>query len=80
MHRDVSAGNLLIYPHVRRTADGKYRIYWQGILADWELAKHVSKTVAMQPQRTVCNAHTLLHYIVPHKVIGHLAFHVRISP
>ncbi|RPD68710.1 hypothetical protein L226DRAFT_495343 [Lentinus tigrinus ALCF2SS1-7] len=51
MHRDVSAGNLLIYPYVLKV-DGKYRICWQGLLADWELAKHASKTVAMQPQRT----------------------------
>ncbi|RPD68724.1 hypothetical protein L226DRAFT_576200 [Lentinus tigrinus ALCF2SS1-7] len=51
MHRDVSAGNLLIYPYVRKV-DDKYRICWRGLLADWELAKHASKTAAMQPQRT----------------------------
>ena len=54
MHRDVSAGNLLIYPQVCRAANGKYHVYWRGLLADWELAKHSTKTGATQPQRTVC--------------------------
>ncbi|RPD53592.1 hypothetical protein L227DRAFT_616887 [Lentinus tigrinus ALCF2SS1-6] len=51
MHRDVSAGNILIYPVVK-CSNGKWSIYWRGILADWELAKHKDKHTAMQPQRT----------------------------
>ena len=54
MHRDVSVGNLLIYPHVHRIPNGKYQVYWRGFLSDWELAKHCDKTVATQPQRAVC--------------------------
>ncbi|TFK78153.1 hypothetical protein K466DRAFT_440952, partial [Polyporus arcularius HHB13444] len=65
MHRDVSAGNLLIYPDVRRTQEGKYRIYWTGILADWELAKHADKKVATQPQRTG-TWHFMSAYLLDH--------------
>lgn len=54
MHRDVSAGNLLIHPEIVRREDGKFGIYWRGLLADWEMAKHSDTKKAMQPQRTVC--------------------------
>ncbi|KAI0707442.1 hypothetical protein C8T65DRAFT_535227, partial [Cerioporus squamosus] len=43
MHGDVSEGNMLIYPHVRRTDDGKYGVHWQGMLSDWEFARHSSQ-------------------------------------
>ncbi|KAI0707447.1 hypothetical protein C8T65DRAFT_218268 [Cerioporus squamosus] len=52
MHRDVSAGNMLIYPEIIRSADGRYGVYWRGLLTDWELAKHSGTRMAMQPQRT----------------------------
>ena len=29
MHRDVSVGNMLIYPHVVRTDEGTYQVYWK---------------------------------------------------
>ncbi|EJF60929.1 hypothetical protein DICSQDRAFT_170785 [Dichomitus squalens LYAD-421 SS1] len=42
LHRDISAGNILIYPRVRHGKDGTKRaIVWTGILCDWELAKPV---------------------------------------
>ncbi|TFK78765.1 hypothetical protein K466DRAFT_471400, partial [Polyporus arcularius HHB13444] len=76
MHRDVSAGNLLIYPEVRRTQEGKYRIYWTGILADWELAKHADKKVATQPQRTgtwhFMSAYLLDHCYMPPTIADEL--------
>ncbi|RPD68717.1 hypothetical protein L226DRAFT_540453, partial [Lentinus tigrinus ALCF2SS1-7] len=52
MHRDVSAGNMLIYPTIILGKDGKYGVSWEGLLTDWELAKHSGKKTAMQPQRT----------------------------
>ncbi|KAI0740056.1 hypothetical protein C8Q76DRAFT_706565, partial [Earliella scabrosa] len=52
VHRDVSAGNLLIYPTVLRTDDGQYVVYWTGILSDWELGKCNTTKIAMQPERT----------------------------
>ncbi|RPD53819.1 hypothetical protein L227DRAFT_476746, partial [Lentinus tigrinus ALCF2SS1-6] len=53
MHRDVSAGNLLIYPRIIVSeSDKTVDVFWQGLLADWELAKHSSKKTALQPQRT----------------------------
>ncbi|RPD68720.1 hypothetical protein L226DRAFT_317031 [Lentinus tigrinus ALCF2SS1-7] len=53
MHRDVSAGNLLIYPRITVNESEKLvSVFWQGLLADWELAKHSSKKTALQPQRT----------------------------
>ena len=52
MHRDVSAGNILIRLVVKKTREG-YSVYWEGKLNDWELAKRADMQVALQPQRTV---------------------------
>lgn len=49
IHRDISAGNILLYkPH----ADGD----WQGLLNDWELSKQFAQQTekGRQPDRTVC--------------------------
>ena len=55
MHRDISGGNILLRPVI--SYDPKTRkvnIRWQGILADWELAKNIStEPQAKQPERTV---------------------------
>ncbi|RPD77268.1 hypothetical protein L226DRAFT_505403 [Lentinus tigrinus ALCF2SS1-7] len=51
IHRDVSAGNILILPIIRRQGN-KWSVYWQGILADWELAKHKDIDYAREPDRT----------------------------
>ncbi|EJF56424.1 hypothetical protein DICSQDRAFT_174940 [Dichomitus squalens LYAD-421 SS1] len=51
LHRDISAGNILIYPRVRQGKDDtKNAIVWTGILCDWELAKPVDD------QRAASNA------------------------
>ncbi|TBU40884.1 hypothetical protein BD309DRAFT_992772 [Dichomitus squalens] len=51
LHRDISAGNILIYPRVRHGKDGtKHAIVWTGMLCDWELAKPVDD------QRAASNA------------------------
>lgn len=57
MHRDVSAGNILIYPVLYRH-EGKYYVRWIGILSDWELGKKITVLTALQPERTVW-AHSL---------------------
>ncbi|KAI1781857.1 hypothetical protein LXA43DRAFT_593685 [Ganoderma leucocontextum] len=42
LHRDISGGNMLIYPNVRLEDDGKGEsMVWTGILTDWELAKPI---------------------------------------
>ena len=42
LHRDISGGNILIYPKVRcRKAGKKSSLVWTGLLCDWELAKPV---------------------------------------
>nr|VWO96514.1 Uncharacterized protein [Ganoderma boninense] len=42
LHRDISGGNILIYPKVRcRKAGKKPSLVWTGLLCDWELAKTV---------------------------------------
>nr|VWO97853.1 HsvB [Ganoderma boninense] len=41
LHRDISGGNILIHPRVRRNEDGVHTIVWGGILSDWELSKPV---------------------------------------
>ena len=53
VHRDVSAGNILIYPTLMRTNDGRWAVFWKGILSDWELGKCNTIKVALQPERTV---------------------------
>ena len=41
LHRDISGGNILIYPRVKLNEDGVNAMTWCGILSDWELAKPV---------------------------------------
>ncbi|KAI0644187.1 hypothetical protein C8Q79DRAFT_1112190 [Trametes meyenii] len=57
MHRDVSAGNVLIFPVLtERDDEGKQYVEWNGFLTDWELAKTVvedpAQDKARQPERT----------------------------
>ena len=56
MHRDISAGNILILPVLNADEDGVF-VMIRGLLSDWELAKHIplDGVVAMQtqPERTV---------------------------
>ncbi|KAI0738021.1 hypothetical protein C8Q80DRAFT_292110 [Daedaleopsis nitida] len=55
-HRDISAGNVLIYPAVVLCPDGKRRVVWRGILTDWEMSKAIEdpndKPSPRQPKRT----------------------------
>ncbi|KAI9069641.1 hypothetical protein FKP32DRAFT_1616900 [Trametes sanguinea] len=41
LHRDISAGNVMIRPSLSPNVDenGKRTVTWQGILTDWELAR-----------------------------------------
>ena len=39
LHRDISAGNILVFPEVALCPDGKFRVVWRGILVDWELSE-----------------------------------------
>ncbi|EJF59464.1 hypothetical protein DICSQDRAFT_89330 [Dichomitus squalens LYAD-421 SS1] len=42
LHRDISSGNILIYPRVRRLEDGtRLAMVWTGLLVDWELSKPI---------------------------------------
>ncbi|TBU40240.1 hypothetical protein BD309DRAFT_361855 [Dichomitus squalens] len=42
LHRDISGGNILIYPRVRRDKNGQNPVMaWTGILSDWELSKPI---------------------------------------
>ncbi|RPD53827.1 hypothetical protein L227DRAFT_480608, partial [Lentinus tigrinus ALCF2SS1-6] len=52
IHRDVSFGNILIQPRMAESQDHRCCIVWQGLLADWELAKDFRITRALQPERT----------------------------
>ena len=58
LHRDVSAGNILILPMIGPTTkSGGFLVLWSGVLSDWELAKKIpekdEKLKARQPHRTV---------------------------
>ncbi|TBU51851.1 hypothetical protein BD310DRAFT_278720 [Dichomitus squalens] len=54
VHRDVSPGNILIYPKVIKMR-GKYWLRWSGLLADWELSRAVhepgTSRLPRQPER-----------------------------
>ncbi|KAI0631828.1 hypothetical protein C8Q77DRAFT_1272713 [Trametes polyzona] len=56
LHRDISAGNILILPRVIEDGDGTEIVAWVGVLTDWELAKSVKndpeQDKARQPERT----------------------------
>ncbi|KAI0739851.1 hypothetical protein C8Q80DRAFT_1200609 [Daedaleopsis nitida] len=53
LHRDISGGNILIYPRVICTADGSRWLWWKGVLTDWELSKGITATKQpRQPERT----------------------------
>ena len=41
LHRDISGGNILIYPRVTRNEDSTRAMVWRGILSDWELSRPV---------------------------------------
>ena len=85
MHRDISAGNILILPKLVTVAKG-IRVSITGVLSDWELAKHIplNGIVAMQaqPERTV---RTFLHPIPCSDTkatvsIGYMAVHAGYLP
>ncbi|KAI0368161.1 hypothetical protein BV20DRAFT_969455 [Pilatotrama ljubarskyi] len=56
LHRDISAGNVLILPRIVTGRDGTKAVQWRGVLTDWELAKRAPREdeeeVARQPERT----------------------------
>ena len=59
LHRDISGGNILIYPRVRRDRNGRNpQMVWSGLLSDWELAKPIdtveAASKATQEERMVC--------------------------
>ena len=57
MHRDISAGNVLIYVQ-ESVVDGQLVQERVGLLTDWELAKRTdAPEIARQPDRTVSSGH-----------------------
>ena len=53
LHRDISSGNILIYPIIDKVGNTRH-IIWQGVLADWEMAKNMREEARKrQPHRTV---------------------------
>ncbi|KAI0663917.1 hypothetical protein C8Q70DRAFT_905386, partial [Cubamyces menziesii] len=54
IHRDISAGNVLIYPKVTQYEHGNVVVERVGLLADWELAESVGEKEEgpRQPDRT----------------------------
>ncbi|RPD59339.1 hypothetical protein L226DRAFT_617315 [Lentinus tigrinus ALCF2SS1-7] len=59
LHRDISAGNILIYPKIVCVKDPnvphrrRFQIKFTGLLADWEMAKPIdTEQKQRQPERT----------------------------
>lgn len=63
LHRDISAGNILIY---ERLVDGK--VQRTGLLNDWELSKPKDCTNVRQPDRTV--RYSLLSHLASMLIIA----------
>ncbi|OSC98907.1 hypothetical protein PYCCODRAFT_1417048 [Trametes coccinea BRFM310] len=87
LHRDISAGNVIIRPALSSNMDenGKRTVTWTGILTDWELAKIVPqpdasgkrKEIPRQPERTgtwqfMCAAYIMKHPYQPVSVADEL--------
>ncbi|PIL32453.1 hypothetical protein GSI_05155 [Ganoderma sinense ZZ0214-1] len=52
LHRDISAGNIIIYPKVE-IINGKRSLRWVGLLTDWEMSKRTDQSPRRrQPERT----------------------------
>ena len=54
LHRDISAGNLLICEYKSQDANG--RPERRGLLTDWELSKPLEELVQRQPERAVSDS------------------------
>nr|VWO99842.1 Swi1p [Ganoderma boninense] len=53
LHRDISAGNILVWPRVENLQDGRRVLRWVGLLTDWELSKRIDESPGRrQPERT----------------------------
>ncbi|KAH9913677.1 uncharacterized protein BXZ73DRAFT_55397, partial [Epithele typhae] len=50
LHRDVSAGNILMYPRIFH-AESKTACLSRGMLCDWEMAKKITVSDVSQPER-----------------------------
>ncbi|KAI0764194.1 hypothetical protein BD413DRAFT_578204 [Trametes elegans] len=74
LHRDISAGNVLILPGLKDAPEslgpGAKMVIWTGVLTDWELAKFVSKHGSSQdvqrPERTGTWQFMSVHHIQHH--------------
>ena len=67
LHCDISGGNILIYPRIKRDSDGNNPILvWTGLLTDWELSKpvdaHDQASPATQTDRMVGPHSIVLHF------------------
>ncbi|KAI0357238.1 hypothetical protein OH77DRAFT_146381 [Trametes cingulata] len=72
LHRDISAGNVLILPTLGVNPSGKEVVEWRGLLTDWELAKPVSREgeddseAARPPERTGTWQFMSVNYVASH--------------
>ncbi|KAI0357251.1 hypothetical protein OH77DRAFT_1451546 [Trametes cingulata] len=70
LHRDISAGNILILPMLGKSPAGKEVVGWRGLLTDWELAKPLPREgkndVARQPERTGTWQFMSVNYVESH--------------
>ena len=54
LHKDVSCGNILGYPAFRQMPSGRFAIYWQGIMSDWETARKCDMPLPKDMPACVC--------------------------
>lgn len=77
LHRDVSAGNVLLYPCFVKRAGG-VRIVNTGLMADWEFSRDLKVKEKGQPGRTVTlNTFARIPSVFTDRCPGHVAFPFR---
>ena len=86
LHRDISAGNILLYPKLEEAVDNDDQVIGQawvlgGMLTDWELAKCITIQYPRQPERTVRGPPFLSLLLTLISYAGNVAIHVcRVAP
>nr|VWO95797.1 Vacuolar protein sorting-associated protein 1 [Ganoderma boninense] len=78
LHRDISSGNILMYPHVlKNEQNGVVYLQWRGLLADWEMSQPQHKgngqCKPLQPEQTGTWQYASVALLTPGAKVASLA-------
>ncbi|PIL32462.1 hypothetical protein GSI_05164 [Ganoderma sinense ZZ0214-1] len=78
LHRDISSGNILIYPKIRHNENTKKcSIVWTGLLTDWELSRSVDNV--QTPSKTSQADRVGTYQFMSVNLLSNLSKAVRVS-